>query len=192
LEAAMKESRRFTVNEYHRLIETGIVNEDDNIELLEGYLVRKSSRSPLHAAAIQKGNKEWFRVLPAGWDFRVLCGVTLTESELEPDIAIVRGDAKVYLTRHPTTADIGLVVEISDSTLASDRDARGRIYAHASIPAYWIVNLNGRQVEVYTSPSGPDLDPKYRQRVDYHAGDSIPLNLGGTPLPPVAVQDLLP
>src|SRR5262245_35141985 len=184
--------RRFSVDEYHRLIELGMLTEDDNIELLEGYLVHKMSRNPPHDAAIQKGTKRWLRVLPAGWDLRVQSAVTLTESEPEPDFAIVRGDETAYLTRHPAAADIGHVVEVSDSTLPGDRDDKGRIYARAAIPQYWIVNLNDQQVEVYTSPSGPGAAPGFGRRVDYRAADSIALSLTGAAPIQVPVQDLLP
>jgi len=179
--------RRFSVAEYHRLIELGFLSEDDNLELLEGYLVHKMSRNPPHDAAIQKITKKWLRLLPPGWDPRVQSAVTLADSE--PDFAIVRGDETAYLTRHPTAADIGLVVEVSDSTLPGDRDDKGRIYARAGIPCYWIVNLNQRQVEVYTSPSA---DPKFGQRVDYGAGDSVSLLLAGAAPVAIAVRDLLP
>jgi Uma2 family endonuclease len=184
--------RRFSVAEYHRLIELGMLTEDDNLELLEGYLVHKMSRNPPHDATIQKGMKRWLRLLPAGWDLRVQSAITLTDSEPEPDFAIVRGDENTYLTRHPSAADIGLVVEVSDSTLPGDRDDKGRIYAGAAIPCYWIVNLTDWQVEVYTLPSGPAPVPKFAQRVDYRPGDSVSLVLGGTAQVQVAVQDLLP
>jgi Uma2 family endonuclease len=184
--------RRFSVTEYHRLIELGILTEDDNLELLDGYLVHKMSRNPPHDAAIQKGLKRWLRLLPPGWDLRVQSAITLTESEPEPDFAIVRGDETAYLTRHPTARDIGLVVEVSDSSLVGDRDDKGPIYARAGIDCYWIVNLNDRQVEVYTAPSGPVPDPRFLQRVDYRAGDSVSLLLGGTTLLQIAVQELLP
>lgn len=184
--------RRFSVTEYHRLIELGILTEDDNLELLDGYLVYKMSRNPPHDAAIQKGARKWLRLLPPGWDVRVQSAVTLTDSEPEPDFAIVRGDEKAYVTRHPTAADIGLVVEVSDTTLLGDRDDKGRIYASAGIACYWIVNLNDRQIEVYTAPSGPDLDLKYAQRTDHRGGETVSLLLGATALVEVAAQDLLP
>ena len=183
--------RRFSVTEYHRLIELGILTEDDNLELLDGYLVHKMPRNPPHDAAIQKSAKRLLRLLPPGWDLRVQSAVTLTDSEPEPDFAIVRGDENAYLTRHPAAADIGLVIEVSDSTLLGDRDDKGSIYACAGIQCYWIVNLNDRQVEVYTAPSGPAADPKFAQRVDYRGADVISLLLGTT-LVQVAVQDLLP
>src|SRR3954451_20854888 len=129
--------RQFSVAEYHKLIDIGILTEDDNLELLEGYLVHKMSRNPPHDAAIQKGMKKWLRLLPPGWDLRVQSAITLTDSEPEPDFAIVRGDETVYVARHPGPADIGLVVEVSEPTLPGDRDDKGRIYASAGIPTYW-------------------------------------------------------
>jgi len=180
--------RRFTIAEYHRLIELGMLTEDDNLELLDGYLVHKMARNPPHDAAIQKGTKKWLRLLPAGWDLRVQSAITLTTSEPEPDFAIVRGDEQAYLARHPLAADIGLVIEVSDSTLPGDREDKGRIYAGAGIPCYWIVNLKERQIEVYTSPGAAG----YGQRTDYREGDALDLLLDGTSALKVAVRDLLP
>jgi Uma2 family endonuclease len=151
------------------------------------------ARNPPHDAAIQKGMKMWLRVSPPGWDLRVQSAVTLMNSEPEPDFAIVRGDENTYLTRHPAAADIGLVIEVSDSTLPGDRDDKGRIYASSAIAFYWIVNLINRQVEVYTSPLGSmSPTPGYASRTDYRPGDTVPLSLPGAPTILVAVQDLLP
>lgn len=184
--------RRFSIAEYHRLIELGVLNEDDNLELLDGYLVHKMSRNPPHDAAIQKGTKRWLRLLPPGWDLRVQSAVTLTTSEPEPDFAVVRGDEQTYVVRHPTATDVGLLVEVSDSTLVGDREDKGRIYAGAGIPNYWIVNLPERQIEVYSAPTGPVATASYGQRKDYHEGDTITLVLEDGVTIQVAVRDLLP
>ncbi len=192
IQGAMAGFRRFSVAEYHRLIQLGILTEDDNLELLEGYLVHKMSRNPPHDATIQKVNKRLLRLLPSGWDLRVQCAVTLPESEPEPDLAVVRGDENDYLARHPGPADVGLVVEVADSTLLADRLDKGRIYARAGIICYWIVNLNDRQIEVYTAPSGPTASPGYAQRNDYRAGDQLLLVLDGATGATLTVPDLLP
>ena len=184
--------RRFSVAEYHKLIEIGILTEDDNLELLEGYLVHKMSRNPPHDATLQLIQDVMPRLLPAGWCLRMQSAVTLAGSEPEPDGAIVRGDARTYAHHHPGPADVGLAIEVADATLAGDHVDKGRIYARAGIPCYWIVNLNDRQIEVYTSPSGAVPDPKFAQRVDFRVGDSIPLVLAGAAPILVAVQDLLP
>jgi Uma2 family endonuclease len=190
--AVMAGFRRFSVKEYHQLINMGILTEDDNLELLEGYLVQKMTRNPPHDAAIQKGSKRLYRYLPTGWDIRVQCAVTFSESEPEPDFAIVRGDETSYLSRHPVATDIGSLIEVSDSTLDSDREDKGRIYARASVSCYWIVNLIDRIIEVYTAPSGPVQSPAYGNRQDYRPGDLVPLVLDGAIVAQVPVADLLP
>src|SRR5262245_28451011 len=139
--------RRFTVDEYHRLIRGGILTEDDNLELIEGYLVHKMSRSPPHNGTLRKVEKRLSRLLPAGWEVCIQSGITLADSEPEPDLAVVREDPAEYITRHPGPADIGLVIEVADSSLPSDRSDKARIYARAGIAVYWIVNVSDRQIE---------------------------------------------
>ena len=184
--------RHFSVAEYHKLIEIGILTEDDNLELLEGYLVHKMSRNPPHDAALQLIQETLPRLLPSGWCLRMQSAITLSNSEPGPDGAVVRGDARSYSSRHPGPADIGLVIEVADATLAGDRIDKGRIYARAGIACYWIVNLVDRQVEVYTAPSGPAASPAYAQRQDLHSGDDIPLTLDGVVTASIPVRELLP
>jgi Uma2 family endonuclease len=184
--------RRFTVDEYHKLIEVGILTEDDNLELLDGYLVHKMSRNPPHDATIQKAMKRLFRALPPDWDLRIQSAVTLTASEPEPDLAVVRGDENRYLTHHPGPADIGLVIEVAEATLAGDRADKGRIYAQAGISCYWILNLVDGRVEVYTGPSGPTAAPGYAHREDLQVGADVALLLDGILATSIPVRDLLP
>jgi Uma2 family endonuclease len=183
--------RRFTVAEYHRLTEMGILTEDDNLELLNGYLVHKMARNPPHDGTVQRGRKRLERVLSAGWEIRVQSAVTLSESEPEPDIAVVRNDVDEYMKRHPNGTDIGLLIEVSDSTLAGDRADKGPIYARDNIPFYWIINLVNHLIEVYTAPSGPTTSPSYAQQ-DYFPGDNVPLILDGILVANIPVQELLP
>jgi Uma2 family endonuclease len=184
--------RRFSVAEYHKLIELGILTEDDNLELLEGYLVHKMSRNPPHDVTLDLIQETLPRLLPAGWRLRSQSAITLATSEPEPDGAIVRGNARTYTVRHPGPADIGVVIEVADSTLDGDRLDKGRIYARDGIPCYWIINLVDRQIEVYTAPSGATATPAYAQRQDYHAGDDATLSLDGATVATIAVTDLLP
>src|SRR5436190_6205665 len=125
--------RRFSVAEYHRLTEIGILTEDDNLELIEGYLVLKMARNPPHDGTLTQVWEALMPHLPPGWKTRLQCAVTLAESEPEPDIALVRQEANNYRTRHPGPGDIGLLIEVADSTLAGDRLDKGRIYARAGI-----------------------------------------------------------
>jgi Uma2 family endonuclease len=184
--------RRFTVPEYHRLIDIGILTEDDDLELLDGHLVRKMSRKPPHDGTLKKAEKRLLRVLPPGWDTRAQMGLTLSGSEPEPDIVLARDEPSAYTTRHPTPADTGLVVEVSDTTLDSDRSHKSVLYGHAGIAEYWIVNVADRQVEVYSRPTGPTPQPGYANRTDYLPGQTVPLTLDGRPVATIPVDDLLP
>lgn len=188
----MKQSRRFSVDEYHRMTELGILTEDDNLELIEGYLVRKMPTDPPHDGTVHRVLKHLIRVLPSGWDVRVQSAVSLPDSEPEPDLAVVRHDPTDYAKHHPGPADVGLVIEVSDSTLLGDRADKGRIYARTGIACYWIINLPDGQVEVYTSPSGPTATPGYARRQDHRPGDAVSLELDGRSIGSFPVIDLLP
>jgi Uma2 family endonuclease len=184
--------RRFSVPEYHRLTEIGVLTEDDDLELLEGYLVLKMARNPPHDCSIQLVSGAINLANPAGWCVRIRCAITLPDSEPEPDITLARGSARNYAARHPGPSDIGTLIEVADSTLLGDRADKGRVYARASVPVYWIVNLIDRQIEVYEQPSGPTTAPAYAKTTTYRVGDAIPLVLDGKTVTTFAVQDLLP
>ena len=182
----------FSVEEYHQMIRAGILDENDNVELIEGYVVNKMSRNPPHDTAIRILSKHLERLLPPGWDYRAQSAITLSDSEPEPDLAVVRGDERTYSNRHPGPADLGLVVEVSDTSLAFDQNDKVRIYARAGIETYWIINLVDRQVEVYTQPTGPTALPAYARRDDVPLGGSVSLLLDGVVIAALAVRDLLP
>lgn len=183
--------RPFTVDEYHRMIESGVLAEDDPVELLEGWVVFKMPRNPPHGGCVALVNRALSRRLPEGFHCRVQSAVTTDDSEPEPDVALVAGDERRYLTSHPVPGEVLLLVEVADSSLTRDRGSKARAYARAGVAAYWIVNLVDTRVEVYTDPSGPAPVPSYRSRTDFAAGQSVPLHVGGQ-VYPVPVQELLP
>jgi Uma2 family endonuclease len=184
--------RKFTVDEYHQLIRIGVLTEDDPVELLEGWIIQKMPRNPPHDGTLAVTNKRLGNRLPAGWHPRVQMAVTLPDSEPEPDLAIVRGQEEDYFTRHPGPSDIALLVEVADSSLNRDRTEKGRIYARAGIPVYWIINLTDAQVEVYSDPTGPDAAPRYRQRQDFDRNADVSLVIDGAVIATVPVRELLP
>jgi Uma2 family endonuclease len=184
--------RRFTVPEYHNLIRMGVLTEDDNLELIEGYLVHKMSRNPPHDGTILRINNRLVRLLPAGWQVRIQSAITLPDSEPEPDGAVVRGGERSFDSHHPGAADTAVVIEVADSTLTGDRADKGRVYAKAGIREYWIVNLADSQIEVYTLPSGPGVTPGYGSRQDYPAGSAVPLVLDGQQVGSLLASDILP
>src|SRR5439155_3690378 len=144
---------RLTVEQYHAMIDAGVLTDDDPVELLEGILVFKTPKKPAHRLALRRLVKAIERVLPAGWFVLSKEPITLANGEPEPDAAVIRGSDEDYATRHPCPADVALVVDVADTTLERDRSIKLRSYAGAGIGVYWIVNLLDRTLELYTKPS---------------------------------------
>src|SRR5262245_3232430 len=163
---------RLSVQQFHQMIDAGLFPPDVRVELLEGYLVEKMTRKPPHDSSIDLLNFELFRRLPAGWFLRMQEAVTLTDSEPEPDVALVRGTPRSYTNHHPYAPEIGLLVEVAETTLAQDRE-KARIYAANYIICYWIIYLVDFQVEVFTVPSGPTTSPGFASQQVYGPNDSI-------------------
>src|SRR5262249_10486828 len=108
--------RRFSVDEYHRMIDSGVLTDEDRVELLEGWIVPKMTRNPPHDTIIALlQNRVLGPQLPAGWFCRSQSAVTTEDSEPEPDLAVIRGDERDYLKRHPGPKDMTLVIEVSDT-----------------------------------------------------------------------------
>lgn len=183
--------KTFTPAQYHKLIDSGIIMEGEPVELLEGYLVEKPMRNPPHEAALRRLTARLQRHLTA-WFVQVQGAISLADSEPEPDGAVIRGDETTCDGRLPTAADFGIIIEISDSSLAFDRRDKGRIYARAGIPVYWIINVADRQIEVYSDPDVAAQPPAYRTRTDYKPGDNLPIILDNTATGTLPVNDLLP
>ncbi len=183
---------RFSVARYQRMIETGILTAEDKVELLENYVVLKMPRNPRHDSTVQRILRPLLRPLPADWDLRIQSAITLIDSQPEPDFAVVRGSAADYANHHPGAAEIGLAIEVADSSLLRDQRDKSRIYARGGIPCYWIVNLVDRQIEVSTQPSGPTATPSYSSFQTYQSGDAVPLVLDANPVGMVPVADVLP
>jgi Uma2 family endonuclease len=184
--------RRFSVEEYHRMIQAGVFAHDDRFELLEGWIVAKMSRNPPHDVALDKSQDAIRQRLPNGWRLRIQSAITTADSEPEPDLAVVRGPAERYMSAHPMAPDIALVVEVAESSLSEDRTDKARIYARAGIGDYWIVNLIDSVIEVYADPTGDVPAPQYRDRDTFHAGQSIPMRIDGKQIASVPVNELLP
>lgn len=183
------ETKRWTRREYGRLIETGILHEDDPIELIEGRLIVAEPQNTPHAQAIELAADALRAAFGLGWRIRVQLPIALDpDSEPEPDVSVVAGSPRDRDTDHPSRP--ALVVEVADSSVRYDRDVKARVYARAAIPEYWIVDLPARVVEVHRMPrrrSG--RGSRYSTVTIARPGESIrPLATAH----PVAVADLLP
>ncbi len=179
---------RMTLEKYEEMVKTGAFSDRDPVHLINGYLVQKMTQHDPHSTADELCGRALDKALPPGWHVRSAKPVRLPpDSKPEPDRSVVRGEIRDYSERSPGSADTGLVVEIAVSSLAQDRMQAG-IYAAARIPVYCIINVVGRQVEVYSQP-GTD---GYQVRTDYAAGQHVPVVLDGVTASSVAVDDVLP
>ena len=144
------------VAQYRRMIDVGILTDDDRIELLEGWLVPKMTKKQPHSISSGSVNDVLVRIVPVGW--YVAREEPFTASDIsapEPDVMVVRGARNDYPEDARGARDVALVVEVADATLPKDRVMKKRIYARAAVPIYWLVNLPARRIEVYTDPTGP-------------------------------------
>jgi Uma2 family endonuclease len=187
-----------TVHQYHRMIELGILEEGEPIELLDGLLVRKDrgaeegdvTVSPLHGVSVTKIMGLAATLKTHGLHVRIQQPITIPpDHEPEPDAAIVRGSIDAYTANHPGPDDVAVVIEVADSSLGRDRGVKQRIYATAAIPQYVIVNLRERVVEVYEVPQ-PERG-RYDRTTRTDAGASFSLRLGGTAIE-LRAEDWLP
>ncbi len=179
--------RQFSVLEYHKMIETGILGPDDHVELVEGWIVKKMSQNPPHPSCVSRIVRRIGRCLPDDWSLRIQAPITLSESEPEPDVTVARGCEETFDRRHPKASDAGILIEVGDSTFLSDRRYKGVLYAKAKIPEFWLVNVVKRQVEVYTKPRSG----KYQKVVAYSEEDSVPLILDGEKIADIPVSELI-
>lgn len=147
--------KRWNVDEYHRMAESGLLAECDRTELLAGQIILMIAKGTPHVTALRLLATTLDRQL-ANQPFFVSTQdpIQLDDySEPEPDLAIVKGDFLDYATHHPTPDDICLVVEVADSTLKQDCEVKDKLYAQAGIADYWVLDLPHRQLHVFRSPT---------------------------------------
>lgn len=151
-------TRRFTRAEYERLIDLGVFQPGEPIELIGGELMVAEPQSAQHYTAIVKTARALQAALGPGWEVRTQGPIGLDDdSEPEPDIAVVPGTPDDYGRAHPSRP--ALVVEVADSSLRTDREHKGSLYARAGLPDYWVLNLVDRVLEVYREPAADSAAP---------------------------------
>jgi Uma2 family endonuclease len=179
---------RMTVDEFERI--EGLLDAR-RVELIDGLLVEKGDMDEAHAITDQKLGPRLNRLMPRGWFVRADKPVRDTTFRPFPDFAVVQGDPDTSYgpgQGHPVAADVALLIEISDSTLAKDSQAKLTGYAKGRIAAYWIVNLIDRQVEVHTGPRRG----KYEKQEIFKPGDSVPVVIAGVEVGRIVVDEILP
>src|SRR5262245_27518899 len=189
---SLPQLKRWKRVEYERLVDQGVFEPGDRIELIDGLLLVAEPQSSPHYTAIRLVGVALSRAFGEGWDVRTQAPIALDDSsEPEPDVAVVRGAFRDYSTAHPV--DPVLVVEVSLASLRFDREHKASLYARAGRPEYWIVNLVDRVLEVRREPA---LEPSAPYGWDYALVDVLgptervsALRAPGVQIP---VGDLLP
>jgi Uma2 family endonuclease len=157
--------RRITVKEYDAMIESGVFDENDRIELLNGAIVEKMPKGPNHATLNDIIATELIKKLGDKVCVRNQNPIWLDEfSEPKPDIVLVEPPFKRYFNGHPTPDEIFLILEVSDSTLGYDRNTKGEAYARAGIRQYLVLNVPEKTVEDYREPGADGFQSKQTHR----------------------------
>ena len=149
----MLTKHRFTVDEYYRMAETGIIKPDARVELLEGEIIDMMPMGPFHAGSVDRLAELFIMAGGNRWHVRSQNPIRISEdSEPRPDLALVRRRKDFYTGRHPAPEDVHLIIEVADSSHAFDREQKLPVYGKAGIPEVWIVNLPERSIEIYREP----------------------------------------
>jgi len=185
-------TRRLRRVEYECLVDGGLFEPEDRIELIDGLLVVREPQSSPHLVAVQLAQRALQQAFGPGWNVRPTGPIALDEdSEPEPDLAVVPGDPRDYVLGHPSRP--ALVVEVSLTRLVFDRTYKASLYARAAITDYWIVNLVDRVLEVRRRPMTSDTGPygwTYELLTVLGTGESVtPI---AVPFASIPIADLLP
>ncbi len=146
---------RFTVEDFERMVEAGILTKDDRVELIEGQVVEMSPIGKRHASAVNRSTRLFVQRCGERATVSVQGPVQLVgTSQVQPDIALLRPREDFYREQYPQVEDVLLIVEFADSSLLTDRNMKLPAYAAAGVPEVWLVNLPSDTVEIYREPSG--------------------------------------
>jgi Uma2 family endonuclease len=144
---------RFSVKDYYRMAETGVLRPDARVELLDGRIIDLSPIGPFHGGVTDYLNEIFTAASQGRWRTRVQNSLRLDDhSEPQPDLVLAKPAADFYRRRHPQAADVFLLVEVSDSTIEADQEDKLPAYGRAGVPEVWLVNLNELTVEIYREP----------------------------------------
>jgi Uma2 family endonuclease len=161
---------RFTIEQYYKMAEVGILGIEERTELIEGEIIEMSPIGAKHAGSINRLNRKFSSIVGDRAIIAVQNSINLNDySEPQPDLAILRWREDFYTQSLPTTSEIFLLIEVADSTLKYDREVKAPLYAKAGIPELWIVNLEAQVFEVYRQPS----ETGYQQMQIYAKGQVI-------------------
>ena len=144
---------RFTVADYHRMVECGILSEDDRVELLAGQVVPMSPIGSPHAGCVNRLNRILSRALGDRVTVAVQNPTVLDDySEPEPDVMVLKPRTDGYAAAHPGPADVLFLIEVGDSSVMRDREVKLPLYAAARVPEVWLVHLPADHIQIHRDP----------------------------------------
>ncbi len=144
---------RFSVDDYEQMIQTGILTENDPVELIRGEIIEKMSIGDEHCACVKRLNHLLSMRVRGLAIVSVQDPIRLADSEPEPDIALLRPTSDFYASGKPQADDVLLLAEVADTSIDFDRDVKLPLYAEAGVQEVWIVDLESQSVEVYRQPN---------------------------------------
>ncbi|MGB0560393.1 MAG: Uma2 family endonuclease [Spirulinaceae cyanobacterium] len=183
---------RLTVGQYHQMIATGILTADDRVELLDGLLTLQMPKKPSHRLVTKLLRTLLESLTPPDWYTDSQEPITLANSEPEPDVMLVKGNPRDYSDRHPSGAELGLVVEIADATLKRDQTLKKQLYAEAKIPCYWLINLPERSLTIYTEPMTQEGQSDYQKSETIAEMGVISVMVAGQEWGAIELSEVLP
>ncbi|MFM7408828.1 MAG: Uma2 family endonuclease [Cuspidothrix sp.] len=144
---------QFTVKQFHQMAESGILSENDRVELIRGEMIDMSPIGRRHAGCVLFLSNFLILLLGGRALINVQNPLELDEtSEPQPDIALLKPRPDFYRNSHPQPEDIFLLIEVADTTVKYDREVKIPLYAEANIPEVWLIDVNQEVVEVYRNP----------------------------------------
>jgi Uma2 family endonuclease len=168
--AVHQAKRLINVDEYYRMAEVGILTEHDQVELIHGEIIKMSPIGSKHMAIVNRLNKLLHEQLSGEVIVSIQNPVKINDLNVpEPDITLLKYREDYYAEKHPEPKDILLVIEVSDTTFAFDKEIKLPLYASAGIPEFWLINIEKKEIEVHKMPA----DDVYKNITLHRKGDTI-------------------
>jgi Uma2 family endonuclease len=162
--------RLFTVEEYHRMGEAGIIHEDDRVELIDGEIIQMSPIGHHHFVSVTRATTFFIQAFGNRAVVSPQNPVRLSDwTEPQPDLVVFKPRADFYAKKKCTPEDVLFVVEVADTTLSYDRNIKVPRFAKAGIPEVWIEDLGHALLHVYRNPVGE----AYQTVLVFRPGDSV-------------------
>ncbi|TRX55957.1 Uma2 family endonuclease [Fulvivirga sp. M361] len=162
--------RLINVEEYYSMAEAGILTDKDRVELIHGEILEMSPIGSRHASVVMRMNNVLSELIKKDAIVNIQNPIRINDlNEPEPDITLLKYQNDYYADHHPQPKDVRIVIEVSDSTYAYDKEIKLPLYASARLPEYWIINLEKSEIEVYKTPSGN----RYKKMEIFYYDDEI-------------------